>query len=122
MSFMILNDRYCKHDVSHISSYMKTNAHYYSFLRENETDHFERYNNGFEGARREGSCRCPYEVMGIPAPIPDEVFVHDTASTTSRLEHREQKVMKRTDKKDDFNTIVQLHKLMNDADNIDITS
>ena len=30
--------------------------------------------------------------------------------------------MKRTDKKDDFNTIVQLHKLMNDADNIDITS
>ena len=95
---------------------------YYSFLRENETDHFERYNNGFEGARREGSCRCPYEVMGIPAPISDEVFVHDTASTTSSLEHREQKVMKRTDKKDDLNTIVQLHKLTNDADNIDITS
>ena len=94
---------------------------YYSFLRENETDHFERYNNGFEGARREGFCRCPYEVMGIPAPIPDEVFVHDTASTSS-LEHREQKVTKRTDKKDDLNTIVQLHKLTNDADNIDITS
>ena len=51
-----------------------------------------------------------------------KVFVHDTASTPSSLEHREQKVMKRTDKKDDFNTIVQLHKLMNDADNIDITS
>ena len=44
--------------------------------------------------------------MGIPAPIPDEVFVHDTASTTSSLEYREQKVMKRTDKKDDLNTIV----------------
>ena len=28
--------------------------------------------------------------------------------------------MKRTDKKDDFNTIVQLHKLMTDADNIDM--
>ena len=60
--------------------------------------------------------------MGIPAPIPDKVFVHDTASTTSSLEHREQKVMKRTDKKDDFNTIVQLHKLTNAADNIYITS
>ena len=51
-----------------------------------------------------------------------KVFVHDTASTTLSLEHREQKAMKRTDKMDDFNTIVQLHKLMNDADNIDITS
>ena len=48
-----------------------------------------------------------------------KVFVYDTASTTSSLEHKEQKVMKRTDKKDEFNTIVQLHKLMNDADNID---
>ena len=45
---------------------------YYFFLRQNETDHFERYNNGFEGARREGFCKCPYEVMRIPAPTPDE--------------------------------------------------
>ena len=40
---------------------------YYSFLWEKENEHFMRYNNGCEGARREGSCRCPYEIKGIPA-------------------------------------------------------
>ena len=31
-----------------------------------------RYKNGCEGARREGSCRCPYEIKGIVAQIPDD--------------------------------------------------
>ena len=31
-----------------------------------------KYKNGCEGARREGSCRCPYEIKGISAQIPDD--------------------------------------------------
>ena len=42
------------------------------FLREKEKEHFVRYNNGFECETREGPCRCPYEVKGMPAPLPDE--------------------------------------------------
>ena len=31
-----------------------------------------RYKNGCKGARREGSCRRPYEIKGISAQIPDD--------------------------------------------------
>ena len=42
------------------------------FSKEEINEHFMRYKNGCEGARREGSCRCPYKIKGISAQIPDD--------------------------------------------------
>ena len=59
--------RKCHNAKSNKSLFKLPGFAYYSFLWEKENEHFMRYKNGCEGARREGSCRCSYEIKGIPA-------------------------------------------------------